>query len=339
MQEMRPSAWMRRAVLVGALANLVPAVNAAAQVPSSSQQVNSSEPSSSSLLTLAPNLIQFPAVPLGMISSQTVRIMNAGRLPMIVRKAVVDVSALTVSGLSKPIVLAAGEALNLTVAFRPERIGKLVAKLTLEGDAGGAGSQTRMEALVNGEAVPAKPELTVESETQSFGTVQVGSDSRQTVRVVNTGNQDVQMGEARISGRSFAVHGTSGIRLAAGEAAEFEVSFHPQEAGSQEGVLELGNSAGEAIRIVLSGDAETRSQRPMTLHWQADSDTPGQGYYVYRGTAMQGPFEKLNSVPVATPEFTDENLSAGRQYFYVVTSVNENGDESPFSEPILAQAP
>lgn len=323
---------MRRAVLTGALLTLVSA--AQAQSSSSSVQANSS-----SLLAVAPNLIQFPAVPLGMISSQTVRIVNSAQFPMIVRKALASVSALTVSGLSRPIVLAAGEAVSLTVAYRPETVGRLTGKVILQGDGGGSSSASELEINVSGEAVRPKSELAVESGTMDFGTVQAGSSSRQTLRVTNAGNQDVQIAGVAVSGSNFDVRSVNGIRLAAGQTVEMEVNFHPAQPGTAEESLDLRSSAtNSSIRIAVRGEAEKRSELPITLHWQGETEG-AHGYFVYRGTALQGPFEKLNAVPTTSTEFVDESPSAGRQYFYVVTSVNETGDEGPFSEPLLTDAP
>jgi hypothetical protein len=148
----------------------------------------------------------------------------------------------------------------------------------------------------------------------------------------------VQVLGARVSGANFSVRGAAGLMLSEGQSGELEVSFHPTHGGTEEETLELASTAGSPIRITLYGEAENKSERPITLHWDPNEQS-NQGYYVYRGTALQGPFEKLNSVPVATPEFTDETSSAGRQYFYVVTTVNESGDEGPFTEPVVAQAP
>ncbi len=333
--QMIPSAWMRRVVLAGALLSLIPTAQAATNGPSPSEQASSSQ----SILSVAPSLIKFPAAPLGAITSQTVRVVNSGQWPMIVRRAFANAEALTVSGLSKPIVLAGGEALNLTVAFRPAQIGKLIGKLTLIGDAGGLSTRIKLDVNVSGEAVESKSELSVDGDDLDFGTVQAGSTATKTVRLTNTGNRDVQIASPNISRQDFSAQNVNGTVLAAGQSAEIQVNFHPTETGSREATLVMGAS-GETtpVRVALHGEVEKKAARPITLHWQ-EGEQSSQGYFVYRGTAMQGPFEKLNSVPVTSAEYTDESLSSGRQYFYVVTSVNENGDEGPFSEPIVMEAP
>jgi fibronectin type 3 domain-containing protein len=53
------------------------------------------------------------------------------------------------------------------------------------------------------------------------------------------------------------------------------------------------------------------------------------GYNVYRSLQKTGPFTLLNSSLVAATTYVDSTVISGATYYYVVTSVDSNGNESP----------
>jgi fibronectin type 3 domain-containing protein len=56
------------------------------------------------------------------------------------------------------------------------------------------------------------------------------------------------------------------------------------------------------------------------------------GYNVYRGTTPGGENSTpLNSTPTSGATFTDESVTAGATYYYVVTAVGSDGSQSPAS--------
>lgn len=75
--------------------------------------------------------------------------------------------------------------------------------------------------------------------------------------------------------------------------------------------------------------------------WSAVTSGTLAGYNVYRGAAASGPFSKLTSTPTpaSSPlEYVDRAVQGGATYYYVVTSVDGNGNESPFSSIASATA-
>ena len=63
------------------------------------------------------------------------------------------------------------------------------------------------------------------------------------------------------------------------------------------------------------------------------------GYNVYRSTQSGGPYTKLNSTLITALTFTDNTVSSGATYFYVVTAVAADGTESAFSSQTTAVIP
>jgi fibronectin type 3 domain-containing protein len=63
------------------------------------------------------------------------------------------------------------------------------------------------------------------------------------------------------------------------------------------------------------------------------------GYNVYRGTQTGGPYNRVNSSPEPTTAYSDSNVQAGAKYFYVVTALDANSQESVFSNETMAIVP
>lgn len=95
-----------------------------------------------------------------------------------------------------------------------------------------------------------------------------------------------------------------------------------------------------------AGLEATSEDAAIALDWSAVQSDDVAGYNVYRSTSSIGDVssrEPINrSEPVAEAGYTDQSVSNGTTYRYVVTSVDEAGNESnpseeiektPFSEP------
>ncbi|HUT71646.1 MAG TPA: C25 family cysteine peptidase [Desulfatiglandales bacterium] len=67
------------------------------------------------------------------------------------------------------------------------------------------------------------------------------------------------------------------------------------------------------------------------ITWNAATDcngNPVSGYNVYRSTSAGGPYEKINVSLITGTEYTDTSGESGTTYYYVVRSVDADGDES-----------
>jgi hypothetical protein len=73
------------------------------------------------------------------------------------------------------------------------------------------------------------------------------------------------------------------------------------------------------------------SGQSVTLSWGASSDANGAsvaGYNVYRSTTPNGSYTKVNSSLITNNGYADNTVQSGT-YYYVVKSVDSDGDESP----------
>jgi fibronectin type 3 domain-containing protein len=78
----------------------------------------------------------------------------------------------------------------------------------------------------------------------------------------------------------------------------------------------------------------------VVLLWTPSSTSGVVGYNVYRGTTSGGESSTpLNSTPVSGTTFTDESVTAGSTYYYVVTTVGSDDTQSPASAESSSTVP
>jgi len=75
------------------------------------------------------------------------------------------------------------------------------------------------------------------------------------------------------------------------------------------------------------------------LSWTASPGNDIIGYNVYRGNVHGGPYAQINSSLVASPLYSDDSVVDGATYYYVVTAVDNQGDQSAYSSEAEAQVP
>jgi Zn-dependent M28 family amino/carboxypeptidase len=69
------------------------------------------------------------------------------------------------------------------------------------------------------------------------------------------------------------------------------------------------------------------------LSWQANLE-PLTGYNVFRAEGSGGPYLLLTAQPIFVTAFRDYFLAPGKNYFYVLTAVDDQGRESGYSEEV-----
>jgi uncharacterized repeat protein (TIGR03803 family) len=67
------------------------------------------------------------------------------------------------------------------------------------------------------------------------------------------------------------------------------------------------------------------------LSWDASTSQNIIGYNVYRGPTANGPFTKINTSLDTTTAYTDTTVQSGETYFYAATAVDNQNEESDYS--------
>ncbi|MBW2439462.1 MAG: hypothetical protein JRH12_03230 [Deltaproteobacteria bacterium] len=95
-------------------------------------------------------------------------------------------------------------------------------------------------------------------------------------------------------------------------------------------------------RRVAGLTAAADAQYNVAVSWQAAFDADGAavaGYHVYRKTAADAGYSRITAQPVSGTAYTDEAVSLGTRYYYVVRSVDVDGLESVDSESVSVVVP
>jgi hypothetical protein len=88
-----------------------------------------------------------------------------------------------------------------------------------------------------------------------------------------------------------------------------------------------------------SGLAAEGQDNVIALQWESAKDSNGadvSGYNLYRSTTAGEGYEKVNTSLISGTEYTDSSVVNGTRYYYVVTSVDGDGDESVKSQEVSA---
>jgi hypothetical protein len=231
-----------------------------------------SAPVSAQRISLTPSTLSFGNVSVGSSKSQTVVVKNISGHRIGLFQASVTGSGYTISGISCPIDLRAGQSVSFSVTFTP---------LSAETDSGLVSLVTnhwwkdlRTEPLTSvlsasGSGVVSS-QIAASPASVAFGNVILGNSQTVPASVTNTGSGSVTISSAAATGTGFSFTGPGlPVTLTSGQSATFNAIFTPSSAGSQSGNLTITSNANNpTLTIPLSGVGVTQGQitpNPATL--------------------------------------------------------------------------
>jgi hypothetical protein len=202
-------------------------------------------------LTVTPTTIAFGSVAVGSEQTQTVHVENTGNETATISQLTISGTGVSVSGVTAPATLAAGQTANLTVTYKPVAAGTLTASLAIVSNA------TDPSVVVGINATATSSTLAATPSSVSFGNVVVGSDTTQTIRLQNIGTSQVTISAIAPSVSSIVISGvTTPINLAPGTSATLTAAYKPTAAGSVAGKITVtSNAVGSPTIVDLSATA------------------------------------------------------------------------------------
>jgi hypothetical protein len=188
------------------------------------------------------------------------------------------------------------------------------------------------------------PAMPLQFSPMDFGNVPVGSSVPLPLVLKNTGNVPVTvtniMAGSIPPGPNFKLGAVlATFVIPAFGNAIIPVIFAPttQTAGNSNGFVsmqvQVGSTAPQTVQVPLAG-VGTHSA---ALSWSETSVVVG--YFIYRSQMKGGPYTRLNASPVGTMLYVDNTVQSQQTYYYVVTAVDSNGVESPYSNEAVAIIP
>ena len=235
--------------------------------------------------------------------------------------------------------LGANASCTVNVTFAPTTSGSRTATLTF------ADSATNSPQSVSLTGTGTVPIAVLSPASFTFASQPaMTSSSPESFTLSNTGGATLSITSIDFAGSNpgdFDQQTTCGATLGANSTCTIAVLFTPAAAGSRSGTLVVtdnsNNLAGSTQSSTLAGTAT----HDVMLSWTVSATAGVTGYYVYRGTTSGGESSTpLNSTPIIDTTYTDENVTAGVTYYYVVTAVGSNDvTQSAASSEIPAAVP
>jgi Cep192 domain 4/Abnormal spindle-like microcephaly-assoc'd, ASPM-SPD-2-Hydin/HYDIN/CFA65/VesB-like, Ig-like domain len=284
-------------------------------------------------IAASPTNLSFGSVLPG--SSQTLMesLTNTGNVSVTISGAGLSSSAFTLGGLSLPATLGAGQSLTFSVVFGPTASGSISGTLTILSNA----SDAQLNVALTGTGATAG-QLTLTPTALNFGNVIDGSNAALSGTLTASGSS-VTVSSATSTSTEFVMSGISFPKtLSPGQSMPFTVTFLPQVSGTTTASLSFSSNAGSSPVMALSGSGVAPQQHSVSLSWTPSSTTGVVGYNVYRGTVSGGPYAQVGSNDVGLT-YTDNGVSSGQTYYYVVTAVGSAGTESTYSNQAQAVVP
>ena len=206
---------------------------------------------SAATLTTNPAVITFGNTSVGATSKQAVTLTNSGNESITVDSLTHTGSEFTVTGLSTPMTLAAGQSTSFTVAFTPTKTGSTSGSVDVSGQVG----STDPSATVAMSGTGTDGQLGASPATVSFGNINVGSTGSSTVTLTNSGTASTTISGASVTGTGFTYTGLSTpLTLSAGQSTSFTAQFKPTSTASSSGSITVTSDASDpSVAVSLTG--------------------------------------------------------------------------------------
>jgi hypothetical protein len=285
-------------------------------------------------LSANPSSLGFGSVQTGSNKTLSAGVTNSGGSSVTISQVTASGAGYSVSGITPPVTLGAGQSYTFSVTFAPTVSGSASGTVSVGSN---ASNPTLSIPLTGTGTTPGS--LAVTPSAINFGNVVVGTTKSQTATLSATG-APVTVSSASVSSSEFSVTGLSfPVTLAAGSMAPFTVTFIPQALGTASANITFASNATNPPTVEsLSGSGTPAPQHSVALSWNASTSTVA-GYNVYRGSVSGGPYSKVNTALDATTTYTDTSVQGGQTYYYVVTAVDGSGTESAYSNQVQAVIP
>jgi hypothetical protein len=280
---------------------------------------------------------QFGTVAVGTENTQIIQLTNTGGQSLTINSVTPKGTGFSVSGFTKPITLGTGASTQITVGFLPESTGSFSGSVVVASTA----SDSTTTIVLSGTGGSSSRILNVNPSSVSFGNVNVNGSATQQVSVTNGGNSSLTISTASITGTGLSATGVSNnTTLTSGQTAMVVVEFLPKAAGSITGAITIKSNASNAtVTVPVTGTGVATAGLSVALQWAASTSSGVVGYNVYRSTVSGGPYAKETGSPTASTSYLDSSVSAGAEYYYVVTAVNSGGEESGYSNQVAVTVP
>ena len=250
-------------------------------------------------LVANPTSLAFGSVAVGGTQSLSETVTNSGGTSVTISQVTIGGLRFTLSGISAPVTLTAGQSATFSVSFAPTAAGAVSGNVAITSTA----SNPNLNIPLSGTGVAAGA-LGSNPTSLSFGNVQIAHTNTLSETVTNTGSTSISISQVDVSGTGFSVSGISApVTLTAGQSATFSVAFTPLSTGAKSG------------SVTVSSDA---SNPTLTIGLTGTGTSPG--------TLVSNPTTlSFGNVPVSTTQTLSETLTNVGGMSSTISSLTASG--------------
>jgi hypothetical protein len=270
-----------------------------------------------------PTSLAFGSVQVGNSANLSETLTNTGGTNLTISAATASGNGFSLSGLSLPLTLTAGQSTSFTVLFAPTTNGAANGSVSITSN----GSNPNLSIPLSGTGVTPGT-LTANLTSLAFGSVQVGNSTNLSETVINTGGSPVTISQANVTGAVFSVSGlTLPLTLTANQSVTFTATFSPTSTGAASGTLSVvSNASNSPLNIALSGTgtaAGTLAVSPTSLSFgsvTAGVSSPLTGSLIASGASVTVSSASLNNSEFVLSGISlPATLTAGQSIPFTVT--------------------
>jgi len=277
-----------------------------------------------------PTSLSFGNVTVGSNQSLSETVTNTGGSSVTISQVTISGSGFSLSGVSTPVTLTAGQSATFTVKFAPTSAASASGNVTITSTA----SNPTLNIPLSGTGTAATGQLTVTPTTLDLGSVVVGTSGTASGSLTAIG-ANVTVTSVSSNNSVFSLSGLSlPVTIPAGQSTAFTVTFSPQTSGAVSATLTFTSNAQPSTTTeTLTGTGTPAPPHTVNLSWNASTSSDVSGYNIYRAvfTTSCGSYAKINSALVTSILYSDSSVVDGTSYCYASTAVNTSNEESGYS--------
>jgi hypothetical protein len=136
-----------------------------------------------------------------------------------------------------------------------------------------------------------------------------------------------------IGGQQVYLYGES-VQYTFASSGVYVVTLTVRDASGNVGTDTVTVTVQDTVRPSIPSEPQVvqgTEQGTILLAWSTVADGDVAGYNVYRSDKPEGPYVKVNAALVTDTTYVDEGLADGQTYYYRITAVDQDGNESPQS--------
>ena len=173
------------------------------------------------------------------------------------------------------------DSLVINVALVPESEGNKTATLSLGGNV-----TTQTVSLAGTAQLNPQPTIALNSDSLSFGAVEIGRDSMRTLQVRNLGTNTLTLSSISVSGSAFSAGISAPQDIERGSPLNIPISFSPSTASGFSGSVTIASNdaANSTVEVVFTGEGTTG---PPTKILSVNPESLDFGQVTFADTAKQ----------------------------------------------------